>query len=252
MSTPETSLTPVENTPPRLSEAERVINTFFAPSKTFEDIRVNASWWMPFVLISLMAIVFSFTVGKKIGWDQVMQNEIAKSPARVAQMDKMPPEQRDRILTMQAKFAEYSGYASPVFVLISAVLVAGVLMMVFNFGLGAAIKFSTSMAIVMYAWLATLVSTLLAIITMFAGANPEGFNIRNPVGTNPAYFMNPAENKFLYGMASGLDVIALWVVFLMAIGFAANSKVKRGTAFVTILAMFIVVKLIGAGFAAMF
>ena len=29
-----------------LSEVERVIDTFVAPSKTFTDIRRNASWWM--------------------------------------------------------------------------------------------------------------------------------------------------------------------------------------------------------------
>lgn len=253
MSTPGMSMTTPENTPPRLSEAERVIDTFVAPSKTFEDIRVNTSWWVPFVLLSIMAIIFSFSVGKKIGWDQVMQNEIAKSPSRAAQIEKMPPEQRDRMMGMQTKIAEYSGYASPVFILVSAVIVAAVLLMVFNFGFGATLKFSTSLAIVMYAWLATLVSTALAIITMFAGANPEGFNVRNPVGTNPAYFMDATTaNKFLYGMASAVDVIALWIIFLMAVGISSNSKVKKGTAFVTILGLFIVVKLVGSAFAAMF
>ena len=108
------------------------------------------------------------------------------------------------------------------------------------------------MAIVMYSWLASVVSTLLAIVTMFAGADPEGFNIRNPVATNPAYFMNPAEHKFLYGMASTFDVIAIWIVFLMAVGFSMNTKVKKGTAFITIFALYFVAKLIGASFSAMF
>ena len=39
--------------PPPLSQAERVVDTFVAPRKTFTDIRRSASWWLPFVLMVL-------------------------------------------------------------------------------------------------------------------------------------------------------------------------------------------------------
>ena len=34
-----------------LSQVERVVDTFVAPSKTFTDILRSTSWWLPFLLL---------------------------------------------------------------------------------------------------------------------------------------------------------------------------------------------------------
>ncbi|MGC2741826.1 MAG: hypothetical protein WA672_01470, partial [Candidatus Angelobacter sp.] len=52
---------------PGLSEPQRLVNTFIAPSKTFTDIRRNASWWVPFLLISIFSISFFVMIDKKVG-----------------------------------------------------------------------------------------------------------------------------------------------------------------------------------------
>ncbi len=250
MSTPE--MQPAPNTQAGLSEPARIINTFIAPSKTMADIRRNASWWAPLLLLAAFAILFTYSVDKKIGWEQVIQNEIAKNPKAQERMEQMPPEQREKGLQLQVTISRYSGYASPVIILITALVVAAVLLATFNFGFGAEVKFGQALAIVIYGWLVSIVGTILAIISMFAGADPEGFQIRNPVATNPAYFMNPTGNKFLYGVASMFDVIAIWMIFVMAVGFSENSKVKKGTAFAVIFVWFALIKLGGAAVAAVF
>lgn len=252
MSTPEISQPAPEAAPKGLSEPQRIIDTFVAPSKTMADIRRNASWWAPLLILAAFAILFTYTVDKRIGWEQVMQNEIAKNPKAQDRIEKMPPEQREKMMQMQMNLARYSGYAAPIFILIFAIVIGAVLMATFNFGFGAEVKFMQSVSIVMYAWLVTVVSTVLAIITMFAGSDPEGFQIRNPVATNPAYFMNPAGNKFLYGIASIFDVIVIWMIFVMAVGFSENSKVKKGTAFAVIFVWYAIIKLGGAAFGAAF
>lgn len=252
MSTPEMMQPASEAAPKGLSEPARVINTFVAPSKTMADIRRNASWWAPLLILAAFAILFTYSVDKKIGWEQVMQNEMAKNPKAQERMDQMPPEQREKAMQMQITISRYSGYAAPIFILIVAIVTAAVLMATFNFGFGAEVKFAQALAIVMYSWLVSIVSTVLAIITMFAGSDPEGFQIRNPVATNPAYFMNPATNKFLYGVASMFDIIAIWMIFLMAVGFSENSKVKKGTAFAVIFVWYALIKLGGAAIGAAF
>jgi len=86
-------------------------------------------------------------------------------------------------------------------------------------------------------------------LSMLVGVDKEAFSIRNPVGTNPAYFMDPNGNKFVLGLASAFDVFAFWSIVLIGIGFACNSRVKRSTAIGIVAAMFFVYKLIGAGLA---
>jgi hypothetical protein len=238
--------------PAPLSEPQRLGNIFFAPSKTFIDIRKNASWWVPWVILSIVALLFTFAVGQKVGWNQIVQNEIAKNPRAVEAFDKMPPEQRDRQMELQGKISQYISYGSPVIIVIALVVVAGVMMATFNFGMGAEIKFGQSMAIVAYTWLVSIVGTVLSIVTLYAGVDPEGFNVRNPVATNLGHFVSQTSNKFLYGMASAVDIIAIWMIVLLGIGYASNSKIKTGTAIGVVAGWYIVYKLVGSGFSAMF
>ena len=87
---------------------------------------------------------------------------------------------------------------------------------------------------------------------MSGSLDKEAFNIRNPVATNPAYFMDPTAHKFVYAMTTALDVFVRWCCVLMGIGFASNSKVKRGTAIGIVLAWYLAYKLLGAGLGALF
>ena len=251
MSTPS-AVPPAPEAIQGLSEAERLIDTFVAPSKTFTDIRRNTSWFVPFLIIAIVSVGFIFAIDKKIGWEQIMQNEIAKNPTAQARLDKLPAEQRDNVLQVQMKISRVFAYANPVVILIIYLVVAAIVLATFNFGFGAQLRYMTSMAIVTYASLPTILSALLGIIVMFAGVDPEAFNIRNPVATNPAYFMDPTQNKFLYGVVSAFDVITLWVIFLMAVGVSVNSKVKKGPAFLALFVLFLLFKVGSAAIGAAF
>jgi hypothetical protein len=142
-------------------------------------------------------------------------------------------------------------YAIPVFSPFFTLLIAAVLLGVFNLGAGAGVEFKRAWAIAWYGMLPWTLHSLLAIVSMFAGVDKEAFNINNQVGTNPAYFMDPMGNKFLYSLVMGLDVFAIWSVILLGIGFACNSKVKRTTAIGLVAGTFVVYKLIFSGLASL-
>jgi len=235
-----------------LSEPARIINAFIAPKKTFEDLRRNSSWWAPWLLISVFGLLFVYTVQFKVGFDQVVRNEIAKSPRSRAQMERVPEDQRANRLRGGANITEAVLYASPITGLIAFVIIAGILVASFNFGAGASISFKTSLAVVTYSNLPTVVYSVLGVLSLAAGVSPDGFNIKNPVATNPAYFMDPTTNHFLYGMASAVDVFVLWTIVLMAMGYSSISKLKRSTTFAVIIAWYLAYKLVGSGLAALF
>ncbi|MFL6389609.1 MAG: YIP1 family protein [Terriglobales bacterium] len=234
---------------PGLSEPQRLVNTFIAPSKTFTDIRRNASWWVPLLLISVFSISFFVMVDKKVGFEQVGRTMLANNKA-IQQLD---PAQQEQAYARTAIGLKVGEYAAPIFILIYVLIIAAVLMATFNFIMDAQVSFGQSMAIVMYGWLPSIVSAILSIFALAFG-DPEGFRMDNPVGTNPAHFMDPAStSKFLYAMLTSLDVISLWIVILIGIGFALNAKKKIsiGSAITTVAVWYFIVKLFGAGFAAM-
>jgi hypothetical protein len=232
-----------------LSEGARLIDTFIAPSKTFTDLRRNASWWGPWLLISIFSVIFVYAMDRQIGFEQISKNEIARS-SKADQFDKLPADQREKQLRISSSIVRYLSYGTPVMILLYFAVTTVVLWTTFKVAVGADVSFTQAYAIVFYASLPTVIHAILGTISMFAGVDPEGFNVRNPVATNPAYFMDPATNKFLYGMASGLDVIVAWTIVLMGIGFSCNSKVKRTTAILIVAGWYVFWKLATSALAA--
>jgi Yip1 domain len=236
--------------PASLSEGARIIDTFIAPSKTFTDLRRNASWWGPWLLISIVSIVFVYTMERQVGFEQITRNEIAHS-SRAEQFDKLSPDDQAKQIRFSNTLIRYISYGTPVTILLYFAIATVVLWATFNFAAGANISYKTAYAIVFYGSLPSVVSSILGVISMLAGVDPEGFNVKNPVATNPAHFMDRSGNKFLYEMASGLDVIVIWSIVLLGIGFACNSKVKRSTAIALVAGWFLFWKLAGAALASL-
>jgi Yip1 domain len=234
---------------PPLSEGARIVNTFIAPSKTFGDLRRNASWWGPWLLISIISLIFVYSMDRQIGFEQITKNQIAQSP-RADQFSQLPAEQQAKQIRFTSNLIRYLSYGIPVMILFYFAITSLVLWATFKFGVGADVSYKTAYAIVFYAALPGIIGSILGAISMFAGVNPEGFNVNNPVATNPAYFMDPTANKFLYVMASALDVIVIWSIMLLGIGFSSNSKVKRTTAIVMVAAWYLFWKLGAAALAA--
>ncbi len=234
--------------PPPLSEAARIVDTFIAPSKTFADLRRNASWWGPWLLISLVSIVFVYTMERKVGFEQITRNEIAHS-SRAEQFDRLSPDDQAKQIRFSDTLIRYLSYGTPVTILLYFAIATAVMWATFNFGAGVHVSYKTAYAIMFYGSLPSLIGSILGVISMLAGVDPEGFNVKNPVATNPAYFMDRSGNKFIYEMASSLDIIAIWTIVLLGIGFACNSKVKRSTAIAVVAGWYLFWKLAAAALA---
>jgi hypothetical protein len=90
---------------------------------------------------------------------------------------------------------------------------------------------------------------------IFAGEDPETFNIKNFAPTNLAALLypNPAEaNKVLYALTSSLDFVTIWTLVLLAIGTATVAGVKRSSGYIAVFGWWAIFVLVGVGFAAAF
>jgi hypothetical protein len=246
-----------EPTPASMSQGSRIVNTFIAPSKTFTDLQRDASWWAPWLLIAVFSVIFVYSMGRNVGFDQIARTELARSASQVEQFDKLPADQQAQQMRIRTAFTQYIAYGVPVVALIAWVVMAAVLMGAFNFGAGASVSFKVAFAIVVYGSLPGILHALLGTISLFAGGmsgslDKEAFNVNNPLASNPAYFMDPSANKFVYGMATAVDVFMIWTIILMGIGFASNSKVKRGTAIGIVAGLYLFYKLVVSGLTAKF
>lgn len=242
---------PVPTAPP-LSEGARLLNTFIAPSKTFTDLRRSAMWWGPWILISIFTLLFMYAIQKQVTFEQVSKNQIAHSAKQSEQFDKLSPDQQAKQLHIRSVFISVFSYGSPAFILLYALIATVALWATFKIGAGADTTFGQAYAIVMYGWLPGIIGGILGTISLFAGVNPEGFDVQNPVGTNLAYYLDQeTTGKFVRGMASSLDILTIWSLILIGIGFSCTSKVKRSSAIMIVVGWYIVFKLSTSGLGAL-
>jgi hypothetical protein len=238
---------PSEAAQPGLSEPQRIVKTFVAPSQTFEDIRRNQSWWVPWLILAIVSVAVGIFASKKMDLEQIMREQIANSPQAQA-FESLPKDQQDQRIAIGMKIAQGFIYATPIIILISGLIAAVILMVTFNFAYEAEIPYPRSLAIVFYSWLPGLITAVLTVVVLMSGANIQGGNPRNLVATNLAYFMDYHNtSKFLYGMAGSVDVITIWSIILIGIGFKVNSakpKLSTGTAIGTVVGLFLVWRLI--------
>lgn len=236
--------------PAPLSEGQRLINVFFAPSKTFTDLRRNASWWAPFLIIAIVSVMFIYVVDQKVGFLKVVENQIQLQPKQADRLDRLPADQRDKVMAQQVTITKLISYTVPFIALVLYAIFAGVLLATLKFGASADLTYKPLFALIVYTRLPQVLTTLLAILSLLAGASSDAFNIQNPAATNPGYFIGPDGSQVLRALLSPLDVFTLWTLILTSIGITCISKVKRGTAFAVVFGWFAVVVLARVALAA--
>jgi hypothetical protein len=218
---------------PALTSIERVTNTFVAPTKTFADLRRSQSWWLPFAIVVLFSYLFSGVAISRIGLPALSAGAIHNSPTQNQRYQDASPEQRAQIMTgtrvvMGIVLSSFV-LTVPLFCVVAALL----LWVGFNFILGGSGTFKGMFAVAMFAALPGILRSLLIIGLMFAG-DRENFNLNDPLGTNPGFYMGADSSAFLKTALSSVDLFSLWTLALMAIGGAivARVKVKNGVAMV--------------------
>jgi uncharacterized protein YybS (DUF2232 family) len=250
MTTP--AIAPDMNLPPQASAISRVVNTFIAPTKAFAGLdKGKTGWWLAWLISAIVTVAFAFSVGKQVGWNQVVQNQIHSNQKMADQIEKAPAEQREKTVSIISTSFKVSLYGAPALSLLFATIFAAILLGTFNFGFGATIRFKTMFAIVIYGFLPYVLHALISIVTLFAGVDPEGFRVENPAATNVAAFLGTGISPALYRLASAIDIFNIWIIILLGIGVSMNSKVKRSTAILTVGIWYALVILAQAGLAAL-
>lgn len=249
------SSVPVPGTAPEvapLSQGARIVNTFIAPRKTFTDLRRSAMWWAPFLLIIVVQIFLAAAVDKQVTYRKVVENQTQMSPKAVERMERMPPDQREQIMKQQTTGTRVFWYAFPIALLILDLIFASLYFGTFRLGFNSDIKYKTALAVVVYASLPYIVKSLLAALFLLAGVNTDTFVFQNPIASNPGYFLAAADSPFLYGVASAIDVFALWSIILTGLGFAYAGKTRKSSAIGAVVAWYVIVTLFFSGLGAAF
>jgi hypothetical protein len=233
-----------------LSQVERFIDVFVSPAKTFNDIRRNASWWLPFVVICILSFGFAYVVLHKVGLatlvDSVIHNN-ASLGDRIANASPADAAHIRASIEMQFRFM----YVAPIIIIVVGLIVAGIFLATANFGLGGRATYKQMLAVWFYGTLPMMFISLLTIITLYAGMQNDAFDINNTVGTNIGYFLLGGDSPhWLTTLLSSVDVFAIWSAILLTIGVSIVAGVKRSSAAIVVFGWWVLFILGKTAFAA--
>jgi hypothetical protein len=208
----------VELQPKGMSEGSRLTGVFFEPSKTFEDVAARPNFWVPLILIMAFSLAYMVLFGQQVGWERQIRHQTETS-SRAAQQT---PEQREAGIQIGLKIAPIAAIGG---VLLGVPLVtliwAAVLLGIVKGMMSVPLRLKQVFAILCYAGLPGAIMVLLSIAVMFMKP-PDDFNLQNPLFFNPGAMMDPTtSSKFVYSLASSLDLFRLWNLVLIAIGLKA-------------------------------
>jgi hypothetical protein len=79
----------------------------------------------------------------------------------------------------------------------------------------------------------------------------EGFDLKQPVGTNLGYYFSDAS-PWLRTLLGSFDVVGIWALVLLVIGGAIVAKVKWGQAAAVVVGWWLLIVLIGVAATAAF
>jgi len=215
--TPE-DVQPQEPQPKGMSEGARIAGVFFEPGKTFEDIARRPTWVVPMVLLIVLVVVLMALFSQRVGWERMIRHQFELS-SRAAQMD---AEARERAIQMQARFTPPFAYGGailgiPIVDLVWAALLFGIVKGLMS----ATVRYKQVFCAICWAGMPGLISTILAMVVLFL-KNPDDYNLQNPLVFNPGAFMDPTtSSKFVYSLASSLDLFVFWMMILIGIGLKA-------------------------------
>lgn len=234
-----------------LSQVERVVDTFIAPSKTFTDLLRSTNWLLPFLLYFVVSAGFAFAVDKKIGFDSVAEQAVQQSQMAQDQMANLTPAVRAQQMKMRAVGTKYVSYAGGIFFLIFALIGALLNWATINFGFGAKTTFGQNFALQMFASLPVMLRSLLSAVLVFAGIGTESFNMQNPVGTNVGYYLTDSA-AWMRAAGTFFDLFGFWSLALSIIGLACISGKTKGQAAIVVVGWWLILLLVVTGFTAAF
>jgi len=238
---------------PVLSPVERVVNTFAAPAKTFQDVKRSSGWWVPFLIAVAIGVLYGYVMLHKVGLTTLTDGVIRQSKMMQDQIASATPEQAATIRAAIGTRMKYVFYSAPVVNLLLGMIVAGVLLATANFGAGGRSTFGQMMGVWYYGTLPMVFFYVLVMGAAYGGVLADQFDINNPIGTNVGFYLTGGEvPKALLPLLTSLDLFAIWAAWLLTVGVSTVAGIKRGAAAAVVFGWWVLIVLLktaGAAFA---
>jgi len=247
---------PSSPTPAPISPAEsggifqNLVDLYFEPRKAFSRIVRSPGWVLPLLGAVVLASIFVGVWTTR--WDpkEFMKTQMQES----GQWEKLTAEQREQVMERQAPYmGTIVRVMGVVMTAVSILVVAAVLLFIFRFFYAGELGFKQALAITSWSMFAISLVTTPLILVVMALKGDWNLNPQDVLQANLGLLLDKAEvAKPLWALATSFDLFSLWLIFLLASGFAVASRKTTGSALWGVVIPWAIVVAFKVGWAALF
>lgn len=186
-------------------------NIFFEPAVTLAAQKERPRYWAPLLIGAVLPALVNHYVMLRVGFKQLVMAAIAASgsldPDAIAQNAFA---HKNQILEVQA-ISTFLGSIVTVFVVATVLWLTALV-------IGAEGSFAQVLAVIAHVNLFVWVirdAMLATVVTV--GRNPDAFDLRNPLGTNLAFYVHP-DSRALMRLLGSADIVVAAALALTIIG----------------------------------
>jgi hypothetical protein len=225
---------------PSMSTPETLSGIFFEPGRTFEALRARPRFLVA-ALICIIAITGSYIFYvTRIGYDNVIDAEISVARKKDSNANEEQLQKGAEIQKMAVVKAIRLG-AVPVVMLFIIAAVAGLYLLGVNL-MGGQIGYKKALTVWAYASMPPIIITVVLNVVLLFVSPPDGDAdiVRGENGlvhANPGVFVDATAHPVLSALLSSFDLITFYGLFLAALGLRKLGKLKSGSAWTVVLAL---------------
>ncbi len=235
----------------------RLGSIYFSPGETFREIGRSPRVLVPIIAMIIIGLLVGYFLAQKIDVTSAISDQLEKVVA-AGRMTKDQVEQQMPLLEKVGKIEIIVGSAigNPLF----ALVIAAVFKLISAF-ISAENRFKTVFSVTAHAMIAISIVHSILLIAVLSFKNPgdvTATNVNSALVSNlgalfSTVFGDDALPKYVMRLTGYIDIFAIWIIALLAIGYSAVSrKLKTSTVATWLGCLYALVALVGAGLSSLF
>jgi hypothetical protein len=233
---------------------DRLSGVYFSPAEAFREIGTSPRVLVPIAVVIIIGLIVGVCLTQKLDLASMLSDQFA----RQASQGQMSAAQQEQLQRQMAIVSRVIGIFILVLAAISSLILSLVVAALFKLVsamIGAENEFKAVFAVTLYSILATSIISSAIFVLVLLIKDPRDITFQNMnslVSSNLGSVIallagEDALPKFLMGLARSVDLFAIWIIALLAIGYSAVSKkLRTSTAATWLVVCYAVVAVIGA------
>lgn len=229
---------------------QNLIDVYFAPRDAFKRIVAHPSWVLPVVGATILGLTFTGIWMQRVDMPEFLETQMKEQGS----WERIPAERRTEVVQQQASIVPItiwiSAAAGP---LVFYALMAAVLLFIYKFFYAGELGYKQSLSITAWSMFPVGLVTTPLMLLIFWLKEDWNLNPQEVLQANLSLLLDKAETaKPLWALATSLDLVSFWVMFLLATGFGVAVKKSTGSAIWGVAIPWAVIVAIKVGWNAIF